>query len=39
MFFEPPKNKNPEELYRWAMELIEKLNRELNTEKENGNGV
>ncbi len=42
MFVDPPKGKTPEELYEWALELCEKINRELNgkkTEKEDKNGV
>ena len=42
MFVNPPKGKTPEELYKWALELCEKINREINTEiikKEDKNGI
>ena len=37
IYFEPPRGASLEELYAWARELCEILNR-TNTEKERGNG-
>ena len=41
MYIEPPRGRTVEELYLWALELCEKLNRELDTqkEKETDNGI
>lgn len=37
MYIEVPKGATLEELYQWAMELCEKLNRELNSTQEDDN--
>lgn len=33
IFIEKPRGDSPDELYNWALELCEKLNRELNNQK------
>ena len=39
LFFEAPKGASPEEIYRWALETTEKLNRlNLSSDRDNNKG-